>query len=160
MPTPPLLSFLTALVALGGISAHAADQSVYEQFGARPGLEKIVDDATARWLNDVRIKLTFDNLYLPRFKGHLVDQFCELIGGPCTYKGRNMYDSHKGLNLGTAEFNALAEGLQDAMEAHGVPYSAQNKLMAKLAPMKRDIVTRSRFSGSPRVGDPPAVNEE
>ena len=41
-----------------------------------------------------------------------------------------------------AEFNALVELLQDAMTREGVTFSAQNRLLAKLAPMKRDAVTR------------------
>ena len=41
-----------------------------------------------------------------------------------------------------AQFNALAEDLQVAMERTGVPPRFQNKLMARLAPMQRDIVTK------------------
>jgi hemoglobin len=42
----------------------------------------------------------------------------------------------------TAEFNALVEILQAAMAREGVAFSSQNRLLAKLAPMKRDTVTR------------------
>jgi hemoglobin len=31
--------------------------------------------------------------------------------------------------------------LQVAMDQHDVPFSAQNKLLAKLAPMHREVVT-------------------
>jgi hemoglobin len=49
---------------------------------------------------------------------------------------------HKGLGLRNADFNALAEDLQIAMDRENVPYSAQNKLLAKLAPMQRVIVEK------------------
>jgi hemoglobin len=123
----------------------AADDSLYRAFGARDGLVKIVDEATARWLADDRIKDTFDDINIPRFKGLLVDQLCELTGGPCKYRGRDMYQSHKGLHLNEAEFNALVEGLQDAMDKYDVPNWSQNRLLALLAPMERDVVTRYRI---------------
>lgn len=53
-----------------------------------------------------------------------------------------MASSHKDHGITTREFNALVEALQEAMDEEGVPFRAQNKLLAKLAPMKRDIVTR------------------
>jgi len=51
-----------------------------------------------------------------------------------------MRTAHRKLLINTAEFDALAEDLYIALGKSGVPYRLQNKLMAKLAPMKRDIV--------------------
>jgi hemoglobin len=119
-----------------------ADDSLYRAFGERSGLAAIVDDAAVRWLADDRIKDEFDNLNIPRFKERLTDFLCELTGGPCHYKGRNMYLTHKGLHLREAQFDAQVEGLQAAMEKHEVPFRTQNKLLALLAPMERDIVTK------------------
>jgi len=39
-----------------------------------------------------------------------------------------------------ADFNALVELLQVTMDARGVPVRAQNRLLALLAPMHRDII--------------------
>lgn len=36
----------------------------------------------------------------------------------------------------------LVEDMQRAMRKHHVPFAAQNKLLAKLASMKRDVVER------------------
>jgi hemoglobin len=40
------------------------------------------------------------------------------------------------------QFNALVEDLQKAMSERGIPFRAQNKLLAKLAPLHRDIEHR------------------
>ena len=74
---------------------------------------------------------------------------------PCKYTGkyhdkamdgvgpvRDMKSVHQDLQITNAMFNALAEDLQIAMEQHNVPSSVSNKLVAKLAPMQRDIVTK------------------
>jgi hemoglobin len=143
MTSPILRAILLMLALVAGWAPPAnADDSLYRRFGERPGLVRIVDDATGRWVSDERIKDTFDDINLDRFKRLLVDQLCELTGGPWHYKGRDMYHAHKGLHLNDAQFNALVEDLQLAMDTNDIPFWTQNRLLAILAPMRRDVVTR------------------
>jgi hemoglobin len=139
---PALFIGAMLIAAPCGHAALAQDLSLYQKFGEKEGIVKIANDVTDRWVADPRIGQTFDDINLDRFKRLLADQFCELVGGPCKYTGRDMYQSHKGLHLNTAEFNALAEDLEYTMEKFGIPYWAQNRLMALLAPMQHDVVTR------------------
>ena len=44
------------------------------------------------------------------------------------------------VDINKNNFNALVEVLQQAMDAQGIAFTAQNKLLAKLAPMHRDII--------------------
>jgi hemoglobin len=143
-PFLPRALSVVAVVILCGLAAPRAhaDSDLYAALGGQPALVRIVDDATDRWVKDERIKDTFDNINLVRFKQRLVDQICALTGGACKYTGRDMHESHKGLHIKVAEFNALVEGLQLAMDKEGVPFRTQNRLLAILAPMERDIVTR------------------
>jgi hemoglobin len=53
-----------------------------------------------------------------------------------------MADAHAHLGITRADFNALVEHLQDAMDAARVPFATQNRLLARLAFSHRDIVTR------------------
>jgi hemoglobin len=53
-----------------------------------------------------------------------------------------MATEHKALHINTAEFDAVVEDLQDSMDKVGVPFRTQNRLLALLAPMKKQIVTR------------------
>ncbi len=89
---------------------------------------------------DDRINFTFADTDISKFKVLLYEQLCELSGGPCRYTGRDMHTAHAKLKITTAEFNALAEDLYLALGKSGVAYRQQNKLMALLAPMKRQIV--------------------
>ena len=41
-----------------------------------------------------------------------------------------------------ADFIALVENLQKAMDREGVPFRMQNRLLAKLAPQQRVVVQR------------------
>jgi hemoglobin len=73
-------------------------------------------------------------------KEELVTQICELTGGPCKRKGPNMKRVHEAMDVRRADFNALVEVLQQSMDAQGIAFADQNRLLAKLAPMYRDIV--------------------
>jgi hemoglobin len=111
-------------------------------FNGREGVTRIAAATIDRSAADPRIADIFKSHDLVRVKRTLGEQFCYLLGGGCAYTGRDMTTTHKDLGLQVADFNALVEHLQDAMDAEGVPFGAQNRLLAKLAPMKRMMVTR------------------
>jgi hemoglobin len=127
-----------SLTAVCGAPCHAGN--LFDDMGGAPVLHAAVDKFTAIVIEDPRINFTFAEADLAKFNKLLYEQLCQLSGGPCTYTGRDMRTAHQKLMLNTAEFNALAEDLYIALGKSGVPYRLQNKLMAKLAPMKRDIV--------------------
>ena len=77
-----------------------------------------------------------------RLNRTLNEQFCYILGGGCDYTGRSMAEVHRDHGITTAEFAAVVEILQAAMREEGVPFGMQNRFLAKLAPMKRDTVTR------------------
>jgi hemoglobin len=93
-------------------------------------------------LADKRISADFKDTNLKRFAKLLSEQICMLSGGPCEYSGDNMKLVHQGMRINNAKFNALVEQLQIAMDKSKVSPAAQNKLLAILAPMQRDIVTQ------------------
>ncbi|MGD0191978.1 MAG: group 1 truncated hemoglobin [Rhizomicrobium sp.] len=137
-----LASAIAISLALSATAAVSDEDALYGDLGQKDGIAKIVDAATANFLADDRIKATFDNTNIDRFKGLLVSQLCVVAGGPCVYKGHTMQEAHKGLHLTNADFNALVEDLQRGMDTAGVPFRVQNRLLARLAPMHEDVVTR------------------
>ena len=115
---------------------------VFEQFGGEAGLVALMDDFMVQLLADPRTKSFFENVNQAAVKQHLVEQFCVILGGPCTYTGRDMKTAHEGFNIDRRQFNALVEDLQIAMDKRGIPFRAQNQLLSKLAPMHREIEGR------------------
>ena len=114
--------------------------AVYKALHERDGIQRVIDDFIGRITSDPRIKRRFEDANLARLNLLLVQQVCYLTGGPCDYSGQDMRSAHQGMGLRNDDFNALAEDLQLAMDKEGVPFSAQNRLLAKLAPMQRLIV--------------------
>lgn len=113
---------------------------VFEDFGGMPGMTALMEDFMANLLADKRTAHFFEGKDLPRVKRELAEQFCAILGGGCIYSGRDMRTAHAGMNVDRAAFNALVEDLQLAMDKHKVPFRSQNKLLAILAPMHREVV--------------------
>jgi hemoglobin len=116
--------------------------SVYKDFGEKEGLVALMNDLMVNLVDDPRTRPFFADADQKHIKAELVDQFCVILGGPCQYTGKSMEDSHRKLAIDEAAFNALVEDLQRAMDKRKIPFRAQNKLLAKLAPMHREIITR------------------
>ena len=159
------LSGLTGLGGLGGLAvapAVAAENGgaqdraavatavtaapdatpLFQSLGGRDGVHRLTDDFVHRVTTDPRIEAQFRETNLKRLREKLEEQLCQVSGGGCTYSGDPMFEVHKGLHVSAADFNALVEDLQSAMDAQGIPFHRQNALLALLAPMHRDIIQR------------------
>lgn len=118
------------------------DPAVLAAFHGRDGIRRVVNDLVETSAADPRISDIFKATDLVRLRRTLFEQLCYLMGGGCDYTGRDMASSHKDQGLQPSDMNALVENLQRAMDRERVPFAAQNRLLAILAPMKRDIVER------------------
>ncbi len=118
-----------------------ADDALYQALGQKSGLTALMDDFMLRLLADPRMQPFFKDTNQANFKAQLVNQVCQVSGGPCTYKGADMKSAHGSMDITKTHFNALVEVLQQSMEARSIAFGTQNKLLAKLAPMHRDVIT-------------------
>ena len=114
--------------------------SLYDRLGGLDAIKAVVDDFVALCAADDRINQKFARTDIPRLKKMLVDQLCEATGGPCTYIGRDMKETHRGLGVTAGEFDALVANLVATLNKFNVPQAEQEELLGALAPMKADIV--------------------
>jgi hemoglobin len=121
---------------------HSAEPSLYQRLGGEQGVENIVDGVLSGIEHDQSIVHHFADTDIPRFRGLLIEQFCQLSGGPCKYTGVSMQESHTGYNITQAHFDALVNHLISAMQQQNVAIEAQNEFLAILAPMYKDVVYR------------------
>ncbi|MBD9392061.1 group 1 truncated hemoglobin [Acidovorax sp. ACV01] len=121
-------------------AAHAP-AGLYQALGEKPGITRLMDDFVNRVVKDPRIGGHFKDVKPAALKESLTDQICQLSGGPCKYEGADMKSAHADMDINKGHFNALVEVLQSAMDAQGIPFAQQNRLLALLAPMHRDVIT-------------------
>lgn len=133
LPLPPPQSVTAPVIA--------TDDSLIKAFGGQTGLRAMTADFMKIILADERINIFFEGFDHAKIEGHLYDQFCQILNGGCVYKGRDM-NIHAHMGITEADFYALVEDLQKAMDMHKVPFTAQNKLLSALAPQARDVIAR------------------
>ncbi len=139
------LLVLVLLAALGGCAGYEsirADKTLYQDLGGEKGIAALTSDMVDLAHANPLTRRHFEKIDRVDLKKTLAQQFCELSGGPCVYKGKDMVKAHKALDLTEADFNTLVEALRIACARNGIPESAKNRLLALLAPMKRDVVHR------------------
>lgn len=145
MTRPTLVARGCAALALAcaalALPAHAQQASLYDALGGQPGVVRLSGELVRRAVADARLAPYFKDAKADRLAAQLADQICQLAGGPCTYKGPDMQAAHADMEIDRRAFNALVEVLQDALDAQAVPFAAQRRLLALLAPMHRDVVT-------------------
>ncbi len=118
------------------------DASVFRDFGGLEGLRALMEEFERELIRNPTTRPFFEGRDNTRTKQQLVQQFCDIMQGGCVYQGATMRDSHRTMGVNQAHFYALVEALQLAMSRLGIPFRSQNKLLAVLAPMHRDIITR------------------
>lgn len=136
------VGLLMSGVACSSVQPQEATKttSLYDRLGGKSAITAVVDEFVGNVANDARINSRFATTNIPRLKGHLVDQVCGATGGPCTYTGRDMKTTHRGMRISNADFSALVEDLVAALNTFKVPQKEQSELLGLLGPMKSDIV--------------------
>ncbi|MCK6186464.1 group 1 truncated hemoglobin [Pseudomonas sp. EYE_354] len=135
-----ILPFALAVLLSACAGQPPQDDSLYRDLGALPGITRIVEGMLLNIARDERIVERFRRIDIQRLRNKLIEQFCVEAGGPCNYTGDSMAESHKGQNVSRSDFNALVEDLINAMDREGVPVPVQNRLIARLAVMRADVI--------------------
>ncbi len=139
---------LMVLVATLGLTACASMSSapapsLYRRLGGREGIAGVVDAFVTNALADPRIGPAFKSLPAAKvgpLKSNIADFICENTGGPCSYVGRTMKESHKGLGLAREDFDACNAALAKALDTNGVKAADKEQLMKLVQSLMPDIV--------------------
>ncbi len=144
LPLSTALAQDTAAAAAAAplVPTFAADAELLGAFGGKEGIYRLADVFTEKMRADALIGHYFEKTKIPLLKTQLGDQLCQLLAGPCVYDGDSMKASHADLEISKADSFRQVELLQSSMDQLAIPFSMQNKLLARLAPMYRDIITR------------------
>lgn len=145
---PRTLALLAACALATAFTTVAAEgATLYERLGGVSVVAVVASDLIDHAASDPRTRRSFERTNLARIKGLVAEQICEITGGGCRYSGDSMREVHAGQRISQAEFYAFTELLQDSLRRAGVGIAARNELIARLAPMERDIVERSTADG-------------
>ena len=134
---------LSLLLSTGNAGAEGSKgKPLYERLGGKEAITGVVDTFVAKVGGDKRINGYFASTDLKKLKMGLVNQICEASGGPCKYTGRTMKQTHAGMGVTNAAFDALVEDLVAALDHHKVGKTEKEELLGVLGPMRSDIVEK------------------
>ena len=125
-------------------------KSLYDRLGGPDGINALTESWVARVGGDDRANGKFVRTDIERLMKEVVDQLCEATGGPCTYTGRSMLETHAGMKVTAGEFDVVMQHLTAALDGLNVPKTEQDELVSLLRPMRDDIVEVE----SPQTGTP------
>jgi hemoglobin len=138
------LSGMTSAV-LGAQDGMMKQKSLYDRLGGYNAVAAVVDDFVGRLIADKQFERFFAGHSTDskkRIRQHIVDQLCAAAGGPCIYTGRTMKDSHAGLGITEAEWNAAAKHLVASLDKFKVGEQEKTDLLAFVTTLKADIVEK------------------
>ena len=127
-------------------------RTLYDRLGGKKAITDVVDDFVSRAAADPKVNFTRKGIPNAEFdptpqnvihlKSQLVDFISQATGGPKEYKGQNMKDSHRHMQITSAEFDAMATDLKATLDKFHVPSKEQAELMTIVGSTKKDIVTK------------------
>ncbi len=125
---------------------ETATASLYERLGGVFAIATVVDDFIDRVMADQRLnanpKVDEAHHRVPPagFKYLVTEQVCWASGGPQTYTGRSMHDSHVELEITEEEWQAFLDDFRQTLDKFEVPAQEQSELFAIVESTKEEIV--------------------
>jgi hemoglobin len=122
------------------------EPSLYERLGGAWKIAAFVDDFIERIMADPRleanprVKEANRHLSKPGLKYFVTEMTCWATGGPQTYTGRSMADSHRHLMIGEDEWEWFLDDFRQSLAACGVRETEQRELIGLFNASKAAIV--------------------
>tara|TARA_R110002049_G_scaffold114466_2_gene265636 strand:- start:467 stop:913 length:447 start_codon:yes stop_codon:yes gene_type:complete len=131
---------LTLAALLSACSGTQDTENLYTALGGEAGVEEIADNFIMEIANDDRVIAYFEDANVDRFRQFFIEHLCMLTDGPCEYTGDTLVDTHVGMNVTVAAFNAIVEDLMAAMNKADIAIGTQNRLLARMAELREQII--------------------
>jgi hemoglobin len=128
--------------------------SLYDRLGGVYNIATVVDDLIDRVMVDARLNANprvdeaHHRVSSAGFKYLVTEMVCWAAGGPQTYSGRSMGDSHRHLMITEEEWQAFMDDFQQTLDKFAVPQPEQQELTAIVESTKEAIVV-SPFQEGP-----------
>src|SRR5438034_9851100 len=131
----------------GGDMQAEETQSLYERLGGAYAIAVVVDDFIDRIMVDPRLNANprvdeaHHRVTAQGFKYYVTEVVCWAAGGPQTYSGRPMAESHRELLISGEEWDAFMDDLDQTLTKFSVPERERGELVTIVESTKDDIVT-------------------
>lgn len=137
-----LFLIVVSFLVCACVTQSHTNLSLYQRIGGQEMLYKISAETLDKVANDPKTKRSFDGVKMDALKESLTNFLCVETGGDCVYDGETMENSHADAEITMAEFELMVHAMREVMDRNKVGTREKNELLKRLAPMKRDVVTK------------------
>ena len=144
-PAPSATASAPTAAHVVAATPSQAPLTLYARLGGQPGIVAFSDDFLGRVTNDPVIMPFFKGLTdadLQRIRQHVIELLCSATGGGCTYSGKDMKTVHAQMEINNDIWNQFTGHLNESITRFHVPDRERNELVAIIASLKADIVTK------------------
>jgi hemoglobin len=117
-------------------------QTIYEQIGGAPSVEKAVDVFYLKVLADPEVMGFFADTNMTFQKQHQRDFITFLTGGSDKYKGKDMRAAHAHLKLTDEHFDAIKTYLGETLLELGVDKELVNTVAGVIESLRNEVLNR------------------
>jgi hemoglobin len=132
--------------------------SLYDRLGGVYNIATVIDDLIDKVMTDPRLNANprvdeaHHRVSAAGFKYLVTELACSAAGGPQTYSGRPMGDSHRHLMITDEEWLAFVDDFQQALDTFQVPRPEQEELKA-IVESTREAIVVAPFEAGPTPTD-------
>ncbi len=120
--------------------------TLWERLGGAANVRKVVSDLMMSARTDPKVNFSRDGKYkldeptVQFVEQQLVDFISSATGGPFKYQGKSMKEVHRGMGITAAEYDALKQHIQRALEKSGAKAGDIAEVMKAVEGLRKEIV--------------------
>ena len=115
--------------------------TLYDRLGRRDGITHITRELIKNHLANPLVSTRYGQIKdMDRVERNVIDFFCAGTGGPETYAGKDMLNTHRGMNISEQEFVSVIDDAMAALQTCGVDTPVRNEVLAVLWSMKPEVI--------------------
>ncbi|QLG49679.1 group I truncated hemoglobin [Natrinema halophilum] len=115
--------------------------SLYERLGGEDSIAAVVDEFYDRVVADEQVAHYFDDVDMQKQRAHQTQFISSVADGPVEYSGEKMETAHAALGITSADFQAIATHLEEALMEFDVDEDDREMVLSEIASYRDAIVT-------------------
>ncbi|MGE3617825.1 MAG: methyl-accepting chemotaxis protein [Gemmatimonadales bacterium] len=138
---------------------RAASRTLFQRLGGADAIALVVDGFYQAVLADPELRPFFARTNLADLKRHQKAFMAFAFGGPKAYRGKGMQEAHAHLPITQGHFDRVAGHLVNTLRGAGVAEDLINEVVAKVAPLAKDVVNTSNHPAGTGEGKGPGMSQ-
>ena len=121
-------------------NANAGTSTLYARLGGEGTIRLIAGDIFDNHMRNDAVKARYVDSDRPKVVQLVTEFICAGTGGSQTYTGRNMLDTHRGMNISEQEYLEVIDDIMAALDKNGIGDGEKQEVLMVLYSLKGEIL--------------------